>query len=71
MPYDPHAYAVEDDDATPPERRRFAEFECPLCSATNPYDEPFGDRDDVLCFYCGTEFEARVGSEGRLTLRER
>ncbi len=71
MPNDPHAYTGDDDEPTPTERRRFHEFECPLCSATNPYDDPFGHRDEVLCFYCGAEFEARVGSEGGLTLKER
>ena len=71
MSHDPHGYGDDDDDGASPERRRFREFECPVCSATNPYDDPFGHRDEILCFYCGTEFEARVGSEGRLTLKER
>jgi hypothetical protein len=49
---------------------RFKEFDCPSCSANNPADPPFGNDDEVLCNYCGTEYKARVSDEGRLKLRE-
>jgi len=71
MPVDPHAF---DDDSGSEEggrRRRFGDFDCPACSANNPYDEPFGDGDEVLCYYCGQQFEVQVSDEGRLRLRER
>ena len=68
VPIDP--YAFEEDDA-PKEvgRRRFTEFECPACDATNPCDDGLGDGDDVICCYCGLEFRAAV-TDGRLKLRE-
>ena len=50
-------------------KRRFAEFECPSCSANNPFDE-FGNNDEVLCSWCGLEFKASVDDEGTLRLKE-
>ncbi len=72
MPYDPHG---TDDDSTEPgtkagKRRIFKDFDCPSCNANNPYDDGFGAGDEVRCFYCGLEFQVRVGSGGRLDLRE-
>jgi DNA-directed RNA polymerase subunit RPC12/RpoP len=49
--------------------RRFSDFDCPECSANNPWDESFGDGDDVRCFYCGQEFKAQVNDSGRLKLK--
>ena len=49
--------------------RRFSDFDCPECSANNPWDEPFGDGDDVRCFYCGQEFKAQVNDSGKLKLK--
>ena len=51
-------------------RRIFKDFDCPTCSANNPYDDGFGDGDEVLCYYCGAEFKVLVNDEGRLRLRE-
>lgn len=50
-------------------RRRFSEFDCPACSANNPFDE-FGNGDEVLCNWCGLEFRAQVDDEGTLRLKE-
>ena len=50
-------------------RRKFTEFECPTCSAHNPYDD-FGHKDDLVCNWCGTSFVALVDDEGTLTLRD-
>ena len=50
-------------------KRRFDEFECPACSANNPFDT-FGNGDDVLCNWCGMEFRAIVDEEGSLRLKE-
>ena len=50
-------------------KRKFDEFECPSCSAHNPYDE-FGNNDEVLCGYCGLSLKALVDEEGKLKLRE-
>ena len=65
----------EDEDEKPTgaalgSRRRFAEFECPSCSAHNPYDDGFGNNDEVLCNWCGVEFKALVDEEGVLRLKE-
>ncbi len=51
-------------------KRKFDEFECPTCSANNPYDEGFGNNDEVLCNWCGLTFKAIVDEEGNLKLRE-
>jgi hypothetical protein len=69
-----HSRDFEDDDEKPTgaalgARRRFEEFECPSCSAHNPFDE-FGNNDEVLCNWCGVEFKALVDEEGVLRLKE-
>jgi transcription elongation factor Elf1 len=66
--------ALEDEDESPKDaaqgvRRRFSEFECPACSANNPFDE-FGNNDEVLCGWCGLQFQALVDEEGKLKLKE-
>jgi hypothetical protein len=71
MPVDLHD---DDEDAkgSPDElgrKRRFGDFDCPDCSANNPYDDGFGDGDEVRCFYCGEEFRADVSDSGRLRLK--
>jgi len=50
--------------------RKFSDFDCPTCNANNPRDERFGHGDEVMCFYCGAEFRARVNDEGVLRLVE-
>jgi DNA-directed RNA polymerase subunit RPC12/RpoP len=62
----------EDDRSDPSSEgsgRRFGDFDCPECSANNPYDDRFGDGDEIRCYYCGAEFLARVTDSGRLRLR--
>jgi hypothetical protein len=72
MPYDPHGIDDEPPDSGEQKgrRRAFKDFDCPTCSANNPYDDGFVDGDEVLCYYCGTEFRVTVTEEGRLRLRE-
>jgi len=74
MPVDPHAFEEDESESTggvgEGRRRRFGDFDCPSCSANNPYDERFGDGDEVLCYYCGQTFAAQVSDEGRLRLKE-
>jgi hypothetical protein len=50
-------------------KRRFEEFECPACSAHNPFDA-FGNNDEVLCNWCGIYYVALVDDEGNLRLKE-
>ena len=64
-----------DDDEKPSgddlgRKRRFSDFDCPDCNANNPYDDSFGDGDEVRCYYCGQEFKAEVNDSGRLRLKE-
>jgi hypothetical protein len=49
--------------------RKFDEFDCPDCAANNPWDEKFGDGDEVRCSYCGEEYKAQVNEAGRLRLK--
>jgi DNA-directed RNA polymerase subunit RPC12/RpoP len=49
--------------------RRFADFDCPDCAANNPYDDAFGDGDEIRCYYCGQEFLVQVNDSGRLKLK--
>ncbi len=70
MPYDP-GYDDDDRDAGAEggRSRRFKDFDCPDCAANNPYDDGFGDGEEVRCYYCGQEFQVKVTDEGRLKLR--
>jgi len=67
-----HDYEDDKEDVGGKEgrRRRFQDFDCPSCNANNPYDDAFGDGDEILCFYCGQEFKVLVNDEGHLRLRE-
>ena len=49
--------------------RRFDDFDCPECNANNPYDDAFGDGDEIRCYYCGQEFKVEVNDSGKLRLR--
>ncbi len=50
-------------------KRKFDDFECPACSANNPYDT-FGNGEEVLCNWCGMQFRAVVDEDGNLKLKE-
>lgn len=72
MPMDAFDYDDDDDkdagNAGP--NRKFKEFDCPSCNANNPADPPFGDGDEVLCNYCGTEYAIKVNDEGKAKFKE-
>jgi hypothetical protein len=70
MPYDP-AYDDEEKKGSgeADSSRIFKDFDCPDCSANNPYDDGFGDGDEVRCYYCGQEYRAQVNDSGRLKLK--
>ena len=72
MAPDPHGFDEDDLDADEKTgaARRFGDFDCPVCSANNPYDDRFGDGDEIRCYYCGLEFQVKVTDEGRLKLKE-
>jgi len=46
------------------------DFECPTCNAHNPGDEPLTHGAEVMCNYCGADFEVKVLDSGRIKLRE-
>jgi hypothetical protein len=59
----------EKEDASEGASRRFGDFDCPECAANNPYDDKFGNGDEIRCFYCAAEFKVTVTEAGRLKLR--
>lgn len=70
MAFDPLDFDDDDLPKQPTRGRKFTDFDCPGCNANNPRDDRFGDGDEVMCFYCGAEYRARVTDEGRLVLKE-
>ncbi len=62
--------ADEDDLKEDELRARAADFDCLTCSANNPVESELRDRDEISCHYCGTSFQVRITSEGRLKLKE-
>jgi len=63
------SYEAEEESSAKDERRR-KDFDCPECSANNPYDDGFGPGDEVRCYYCGAEFRVEVTEEGKWRYRE-
>lgn len=68
MPID-RGYEDDDIESDEGRTRRFQDFDCPDCSANNPYDDGFGDGDEVRCFYCGQDYSVVVTEAGRLRLK--
>lgn len=65
----PH-YDEDDEDKTLlPAQKKFKEFDCPGCDAHNPCDPPVGNKDEVLCNYCGCDYQVIVTDELKLKLR--
>lgn len=66
-----HGYYDDDDDKKDASKakQRF-EFDCPGCNANNPWPDGYKDRDEVICHYCGSSFEARFTDEGKVKFRE-
>lgn len=60
----------EDDDAPVAKGgARRKDFDCPSCSANNPYDDGFGAGDEIRCYYCGEEFKVELRDDGRFKYR--
>lgn len=59
----------EDEEKTGPESKVKKDFDCPDCSANNPYDDGIRDGDEVRCYYCGAEFRAQL-KEGKWRFKE-
>jgi DNA-directed RNA polymerase subunit RPC12/RpoP len=45
------------------------EFDCPECSANNPYDDGYRPGDEIRCYYCGAEFKVELSLEGKWKYR--
>jgi DNA-directed RNA polymerase subunit RPC12/RpoP len=45
------------------------EFDCPECSANNPYDEGFKDGSEIRCHYCAQAFLVQILDESRMKLK--
>lgn len=48
----------------------WTEFDCPECSANNPYDEGFRVGDEVVCQYCGQPWRVRAKDDDKFRLVE-
>jgi hypothetical protein len=46
------------------------DFDCPECSANNPYDDGIRVGDEVRCYYCGAEFRAERNQDGKWKFKE-
>jgi len=42
---------------------RWTEFECPECTAHNPWDDGFGIGDEVFCSWCGCRLVVKRANE--------
>lgn len=65
-----HAYDEDDEKDAANPVKRYAEYDCPSCNANNPCSPPIGDKDEISCHYCGTDFKVFVSDEGKLKLKE-
>jgi hypothetical protein len=63
--YDPD----EDDDKSDREGPTFKEFDCPGCNANNPCETPFGEGSQIMCNYCGMEWDV-IMRDGKIRFRE-
>ena len=61
-----------DDEETPNSASgpRGKSFDCPSCSANNPYDDGFTAGDEIRCYYCGIEYRVELRDDGKFKYRE-
>jgi len=70
MPIDAHDDEDDNRERSSGGGKGPTDFDCPSCSAHNPLDAALKDRDEVLCNYCGGNFQVRMTDEGRVKFRE-
>ena len=58
-----------DDDEKPDAGAVKKDFDCPECSANNPYDDGIREGMEIRCYYCGCEFRAEI-KDGKWKFRE-
>lgn len=72
-------YPVDDEDGKPRLKRnkdgylrrddlRY-EFDCPECSANNPWDDGYADQAELQCHYCGNDFRVTFLEDGKLKFK--
>ena len=45
-------------------RKTWEEFECPLCTAHNPWDDGYSVGDELFCAWCGAVIQVKkVGDD--------
>ncbi|MBS1149063.1 MAG: hypothetical protein H6Q89_761 [Myxococcaceae bacterium] len=65
----PHYDDDDDDKVLLPGQFKFKEWDCPGCDANNPVDPPVGHGDEVLCNYCGCDYQVIVSDELKVKFR--
>ena len=65
----PHYDDDDDEKVLLPGQMKFKEFDCPGCDANNPVDPPVGNGDEVLCNYCGCDYQVIITDELKIKLR--
>ena len=60
----------EDDEKDSGAKASRKDFDCPECNANNPTEEPLANGMEVLCNYCGCEFEVKAQDNGRFKFKE-
>ena len=48
----------------PKKKPKWDEFECPECSAHNPYGNGFTFDDEIFCAYCGNSYLVKRAGDG-------
>jgi hypothetical protein len=46
------------------------EFDCPVCEANNPTEEPIVNGSEIRCNYCGNDFAVSFTEAGKMRLKE-
>lgn len=54
----------------PRQKTIWTEFDCPECSANNPFDEGFRHNDELVCQYCGLPWRVKADGDGGFRLQE-
>lgn len=66
---DPLDHHEDDDGGSRGKQKVRRDFDCPDCTANNPYDEGVRPGEEVRCFYCGMEYRVEATRDGRVRFR--
>jgi transcription elongation factor Elf1 len=62
-------YYEDEDEKDSRSGKARRDFDCPDCNANNPLEEPLADGMEVLCNYCGCEYQVKALESGRFKFR--